>query len=149
MSELARGGRKRRIATGGEEEEEVKVERTRESSEREMEEVEELASNSRLLDSLIVISNAEETSMREVTEGLSATIATMRLVGVVVNAVRIIGRTRAVTVVGRVVELIEEKATGKQVGGRGTLFSNHLTLKQRNNGEIFLFISKYQIPCFE
>ena len=48
MGEVARGGRKRRIATG--EAEEVKVERTRGSSERETEEVEELASNSRLLD---------------------------------------------------------------------------------------------------
>ena len=44
MSEVARGGRKRRIATGEAEE------RTRGSSERETEEVEELASNSRLLD---------------------------------------------------------------------------------------------------
>ena len=48
MSEVARGVRKRKIATG--EAEEVKVERTRGSSERETEEVEELASNSRLLD---------------------------------------------------------------------------------------------------
>ena len=52
MSGLARGGRRRRTATG--EEEKVRVERTSKSSEA-MEEMEELASN-RLLDSMIAAS---------------------------------------------------------------------------------------------
>ena len=53
------------------------MERTRGSSERETEEVEELASNSRQLDSLIAISSAGETSTREESGGFSATITSM------------------------------------------------------------------------
>ena len=46
-------------------------------------------------------------------------------------------RRRAVTMGGRVGELIGEKTTGRQVGGRETLSSNRLTLKQRKKGGIF------------
>ena len=53
-----------------------------------------------------------------------------------VNTVRIV-RRRAVTMGGRVGELIGEKTIGRQVGGRETLSSNRLTLKQRKKGGIF------------
>ena len=145
MSGLARGGRRRRTAT--EEEEEVRVERTSESSE-EMDEVEELASN-RPLDSLIVISSVVETSTREgsAAEDLTASATTRAAAAAVgvVNAVRIV-RRRVVTVGGRVDELIGEKATGRQVGGRETLSSNRLTLKQRKKGGVFLASRKPKLP---
>ena len=115
----------------------MRVERTSESSE-EMEEVEELASN-RLLDSLIVISSVVETSTREgsAAEDLTASATTRAAAAAVgvVNAARIV-RRRAVTVGGRVDELIGEKATERQVGGRETLSSNRLTLKQRKKGGV-------------
>ena len=134
MSEVARGGRKRRIATG--EAEEVKVEQTRGSSERETEEVEELASNSRLLDrDQQRRRNFDERGERGFQRYDHIYVGGWWVVGVVVNAVR------AFIVDGRVAELIGEKATGKQVGEKGTLhFSNHLTLKQRRKGELFLSI---------
>ena len=114
MSEVARGGRKRRIATG--EAEEVKVERTRGSSERETEEVEELASNSRLLDrDQQRRRNFDERGERGFQRYDHIYVGGWWVVGVVVNAVR------AFIVDGRVAELIGEKATGKQVGEKGTL----------------------------
>ena len=130
MSEVARGGRKRRIATGEAEE------RTRGSSERETEEVEELASNSRLLDrDQQRRRNFDERGERGFQRYDHIYVGGWWVVGVVVNAVR------AFIVDGRVAELIGEKATGKQVGEKGTLhFSNHLTLKQRRKGELFLSI---------
>ena len=114
MSEVARGGRKRRIATG--EAEEVKVERARGSSERETEEVEELASNSRLLDrDQQRRRNFDERGERGFQRYDHIYVGGWWVVGVVVNAVR------AFIVDGRVAELIGEKATGKQVGEKGTL----------------------------
>ena len=112
MSEVARGGRKRRIATG--EAEEVKVEQTRGSSERETEEVEELASNSRLLDrDQQRRRNFDERGERGFQRYDHIYVGGWWVVGVVVNAVR------AFIVDGRVAELIGEKATGKQVGEKG------------------------------
>ena len=112
MSEVARGGRKRRIATG--EAEEVKVEQTRGSSERETEEVEELASNSRLLDrDQQRRRNFDERGERGFQRYDHIYVRGWWVVGVVVNAVR------AFIVDGRVAELIGEKATGKQVGEKG------------------------------
>ena len=113
MSEVARGGRKRRIATG--EAEEVKVERMRGSSERETEEVEELASNSRLLDrDQQRRRNFDERGERGFQRNDHIYVRGWWW-GVVVNAVR------AFIVDGRVAELIGEKATGKQVGEKRTL----------------------------
>ena len=110
MSEVARGGRKRRIATGEAEE------RTRGSSERETEEVEELASNSRLLDrDQQRRRNFDERGERGFQRYDHIYVGGWWVVGVVVNAVR------AFIVDGRVAELIGEKATGKQVGEKGTL----------------------------
>jgi len=105
----------------------------RESSEEEMEEVEELASN-RLLDSLIEISSVGGISMREENEDLTAS-ATMIVVGEVVNVVMIV-RMMVVTVGGKVGELTgEEKPIGRQVGGRENHSSNRLTLRQRKKGD--------------
>ena len=107
-----------------------------------MEEVEELASN-RLLDSLIVISSVGETLTREESEAEDLTAsATMRVAAAVgvVNAVRIV-RTRAVTVGGKAGELIGERATGRQVGGKETLSNNHLTSKLKKRGGKFSCIS--------
>ena len=113
----------------------------RESSEEEMEEVEELGSN-RLLDSPIAISSVGEISTREENEDLTVS-ATMIIVGVEVNVVRIV-RMMVVTVGGKVGELTgEEKPIGRQVGGRENHSSNRLTLRQRKKGRNFLtnFIS--------
>ena len=107
----------------------------RESSEEEMEEVEEPASN-RQLDSLIEISNVGEISTREENEDLTAS-ATMITVGEF--NVAMIVRMMVVTVGGKVGELIGEgKLIGRQVGGRENPSSNRLTLRQRKKGRNFL-----------
>ena len=92
------------------------MERTRGSSERETEEVEELASNSRLLDrNQQRRRNFDERGERGFQRNDHIYVRGWWVVGVVVNAVR------ALIVDGRVAELIGEKATGKQVGEKGTL----------------------------
>ena len=108
-------------------------EQTREISE-ETEEVEELVSN-RLLDSLNEINSVAEILTREeiVAEDLTASAT---LTGGVDNAARS-ARMRVVTVGGKVDALIGGKPTGRQVDGRETPYSNHLTWKQRKKGEIF------------
>ena len=89
------------------------MERTRGSSERETEEVEELASNSRLLDrDQQRQRNFDERGERGFQRNDHIYV---RGWWVVVNAVR------ALIVDGRVAELIGEKATGKQVGEKRTL----------------------------
>lgn len=93
----------------------MKVERTRGSSERETEEVEELASNSRLLDrNQQRRRNFDERGERGFQRNDHIYVRGCWW-GVVVNAVR------AFIVDGRVAELIGEKATGKQVGEKRTL----------------------------
>ena len=92
------------------------MERTRGSSERETEEVEELASNSRLLDrDQQRRRNFDERGERGFQRNDHIYVRGWWVVGVVVNAVR------AFIVDGRVAELIGEKATGKQVGEKRTL----------------------------
>ena len=92
------------------------MERTRGSSERETEEVEELASNSMLLDrDQQRRRNFDERGERGFQRNDHIYVRGWWVVGVVVNAVR------ALIVDGRVAELIGEKATGKQVGEKGTL----------------------------
>ena len=91
------------------------MERTRGSSERETEEVEELASNSRLLDrNQQRRRNFDERGERGFQRNDHIYVRGGWW-GVVVNAVR------AFIVDGRVAELIGEKATGKQVGEKRTL----------------------------
>ena len=112
-----------------------------EEVEEEMQEVEELAINNRLLDSPIeIISSVGGIWTREENEDLIAS-ATMIMEGVVVNVVvMIVVRMMVVTVGGRVGELIGvvvKPITGRQVGGRENPYSNHLTLRLRKKGAIF------------
>ena len=111
-----------------------------EEVEEEMQEVEELAINNRLLDSPIeIISSVGGIWTREENEDLIAS-ATMIMEGVVVNVVVMIVRMMVVTVGGKVGELIGEEVkpiTGRQVGGRENHYSNHLILRLRKKGAIF------------